>query len=95
MSRNLPTRVTILVLRDIALQFIILIINHTSKRFRHSQGIQAECLTVSVVAFVVTVELIALQGKMTDVARQECQRSAWEIMPTKQRVSFCLAMQST
>ena len=35
------------------------------------QQIQVECLTVSVVAFVVTVELIALRGKMTDVARQE------------------------
>ena len=42
------------------------------------QGIQVERLTVSVVAFVVTVQLIALQGKMTDVARRECQRSAWE-----------------
>ena len=35
------------------------------------QRIQVECLMVSVVAFVVTVELIALRGKMTDVARQE------------------------
>ena len=35
------------------------------------QRIQVECLTVSVVAFVVTVELIALRGKMTDVAWQE------------------------
>ena len=42
------------------------------------QRIQVERLTVSVVAFVVTVELIALRGKMTDVARWECQRSAWE-----------------
>ena len=35
------------------------------------QRIQVECLTVSVVVFVVTVELIVLRGKMTDVARQE------------------------
>ena len=35
------------------------------------QWIQVERLTASVVAFVVTVELIALRGKMTDVARQE------------------------
>ena len=35
------------------------------------QRIQVERLTASVVVFVVTVELIALQGKMTDVARQE------------------------
>ena len=35
------------------------------------QRIQVECLMASVVAFVVTVELIALRGKMTDVARQE------------------------
>ena len=35
------------------------------------QLIQVECFTVSVVAFVVTVDLIALQGKMTDVARRE------------------------
>ena len=35
------------------------------------QWIQVECLRASVVAFVVTVELIALRGKMTDVARQE------------------------
>ena len=34
------------------------------------QRIQVECLMVLVAAFVVTVELIALQGKMT-VARQE------------------------
>ena len=39
--------------------------------FVNIQRIQVECLTVSVVAFVVTVELIALRGKMTDVARQE------------------------
>ena len=32
----------------------------------------------SVVAFVVTVELIVLRGKMADVARRECQHSAWE-----------------
>ena len=38
---------------------------------RKLQRIQVECLTVSVFAFVVTVELIALRGKMTDVARQE------------------------
>ena len=37
------------------------------------QRIQVERLTVSVVAFVVTVDLIALRGKMTDVARRECQ----------------------
>ena len=37
----------------------------------HLQRIQVECLMVSVVAFVVTVELIALRGKMADVARQE------------------------
>ena len=42
------------------------------------QRIQVERLMASVVAFVVTVELIALRGKMTDVARRECQRSAWE-----------------
>ena len=42
------------------------------------QRIQVECLTATVVAFVVTVELIALRGKMADVARRECQRSAWE-----------------
>ena len=42
------------------------------------QRIQVECLMASVVAFVVTVELIAFRGKMTDVARRECQRSAWE-----------------
>ena len=35
------------------------------------QRIQVECLTASVVAFVVTVELIALRGKMANVARQE------------------------
>ena len=35
------------------------------------QRIQVELLTASVVVFVVTVELIALRGKMTDVARQE------------------------
>ncbi len=35
------------------------------------QRIQVECLTASVVAFVVTDELIALRGKMTDVARRE------------------------
>ena len=35
------------------------------------QRIQVECLTASVVVFVVTVELIALRGKMTDVAGQE------------------------
>ena len=35
------------------------------------QRIQVECLMASVVAFVVTVELIALRGKMADVARQE------------------------
>ena len=35
------------------------------------QRIQVERLTVSVVAFVVTVELITLQGKMTDVAMRE------------------------
>ena len=40
--------------------------------------IQVERLTASVVAFIVTVELIALHGKMTDVAWRECQRSAWE-----------------
>ena len=33
--------------------------------------IQVEHLTASVVEFIVTVELIALQGKMTDVARRE------------------------
>ena len=38
---------------------------------KYIQRIQVECLMVSVVAFVVTVELIALRGKMTDVARQE------------------------
>ena len=42
------------------------------------QQIQVERLTASVVTFVVTVELIVLQGKMTDVAWRECQRSAWE-----------------
>ena len=42
------------------------------------QRIQVERLMASVVAFVVTVELIALQGKMTDVARREFQSSAWE-----------------
>ena len=42
------------------------------------QRIQVERLTASVVAFVVMVELIALRVKMTDVARRECQRSAWE-----------------
>ena len=35
------------------------------------QRIQVEHLMASVVAFVVTVELFALRGKMTDVARQE------------------------
>ena len=35
------------------------------------QRIQVECLTASVVVFVVTVELIALRSKMTDVARQK------------------------
>ena len=70
------------------------------------QILQVECLTVSVVAFVVTVELIALRGKMTDVARRECQRSAWEnynmlfpdrtlsFLPLEQHLSFCLATQS-
>ena len=59
----------------------------------------------SVVAFVVTVELIALRGKVTDVARRACQRSAWEnrnmlfprqnvVIPAEQRLSFCLATQS-
>ena len=35
------------------------------------QQIQVERLTVSVVAIVVTVDLIALRGKMTDIARRE------------------------
>ena len=38
-------------------------------------AIHFERLTGSVVAFVVTVDLIALRGKMTDVARREWQRS--------------------
>ena len=43
------------------------------------QWIQVECVMgLSIVAFVAPVELIALRGKMTDVARRECQRSAWE-----------------
>ena len=44
----------------------------------HIQRIQVERLMASVVALVVTVELIALRGKMTDVAMQECQRSSQE-----------------
>ena len=48
------------------------------KMNKYLQRIQVECLTVSVVAFVVTVELIALRGKMTDVARQEWRPSLWE-----------------
>ena len=39
------------------------------------QRIQVERLMVSVAAFVATVDLIALRGKMTDVARREWQRS--------------------
>ena len=42
------------------------------------QRSQVEHLMASVVMFIVTVELIALRGKMSDVARRECQRSAWE-----------------
>ena len=38
---------------------------------QYVQRIQVKRLTVSVVAFVVTVDLIALRGKMTNVARQE------------------------
>ena len=38
---------------------------------KNLQRIQVEHLMASVVAFIVTVELIALRGKMTDVARQE------------------------
>ena len=34
------------------------------------QRIQVECLTASVIAFAVTVELIAWRGKMADVARR-------------------------
>ena len=49
----------------------------------------------SVVAFVVTVELIALRGKLTDVARRECQRSAWEncnmLFSQTERRHSCLA----
>ena len=35
------------------------------------QQIQVERLTVSVVAFIVTVDLIALRGIITDVAKRE------------------------
>ena len=42
-----------------------------SKLFNMVQRIQVEHLTVSVVVFVVTVELIALRGKMADVAGRE------------------------
>ena len=68
------------------------------------QRIQVERLAVSVVAFIVTVELIALRRKMRDIARRECQHSAWEnhnvlfpdrtssLPPSNQ--SFCLATQS-
>ena len=41
----------------------------------HLQRIQVEHLTVLVIAFVVTVDLIALRGKMADVARREWQCS--------------------
>ena len=44
---------------------------HYGGLFMYIQRIQVERLTATVVAFVVTVELIALRGKMTDVARQE------------------------
>lgn len=46
--------------------------------YEHLQHIQVEHLTVSVVLFIVMVELIALQGKMTDIARREWQCSVWE-----------------
>ena len=40
-------------------------------RIYRIQRIQVERLTVSVVVFVVMVDLIALRGKITDVARRE------------------------
>ena len=62
------------------------------------QRIQVERLTVSVAAFIVTVDLVALRGKMTDVAGREWQRSFVPrqniVIPAKQRLSFCLATQS-
>ena len=45
--------------------------HHDFHRQSNIQRIQVERLTVSVVAFVVTADLIALRSKMTDVARRE------------------------
>ena len=42
------------------------------------QLIQAERLTISVVTSIVTVELTALRGKMTDLARWGLRPSVWE-----------------
>ena len=51
---------------------------HYEDRQNRLLRIQVERLTISVVAFVVTIELIVLRGKMTNVARREWQRSVWE-----------------
>ena len=47
----------------------------------------------SVVAFVVTVELIPVRGKMTDVARRECQRS-YIIKASLRLPKFCSSVPS-
>ena len=47
------------------------------------QRIQVECLMVSVVAFIVTIELIVLRGKITDIARQEIDNILYVFFPDR------------